>query len=335
MKARPIGRQREEKEKYGMASVTGRLFGAVARAVGNVNPALVEKKKKDLVKDLRSMEPLFRHYFAPPGYSYEKITVEGVPTEVFRKKKNGSENVVLVLHGGAYVSRMMFYYRTLNKRYSKASGGGTVVHFDYRCAPEYRYPAALEDAVAVWDWLLAQGVKPENIVTVGDSAGGHLTVSLWMKLHEQGRAMPRASVLMSPWLDMTASGKSYVENYPVDPVFGVKGEKPSAEDVQALLTKSELYMWLGDNDRRDPYISPIFNEFDATYPPSFVTVGEIEMLRSDGETLVEKLRAAGVPATLYVGERMFHAFPVYQIFPEARQALKAICGFISGQFDLS
>ena len=317
-----------------MASKAGRLFSVIARAAGNVNPIVVEQKKKNVVKDLRSMEPLFRHYFAPIGYTFEKVDVAGVPTEVFRKKKNGSDRVVLVIHGGAYISRMMFYYRLLNRRWSKASGGGTVVHYDYRCAPEHPYPAALEDTMKVWDWLEQQGVKAEDIVTVGDSAGGHLTVNLWMKLHEQGRAMPRASVLMSPWLDMTAGGEYYVKNYGVDPVFGIKGATITPEEVKDLLMKSELYMWLGDHDRTDPYISPVFNEFDGSYPPVFVTVGGDEMLRSDSETLVKKLREAGVSATLHVGDRMFHAFPVYQLFPEARHALKEISAFIRGQYGL-
>ena len=317
-----------------MASVAGILFTKIARAAGNINPDIVEKKHIDIVKNLRSMEPLFRHYFPPIGYTFEKKDVNGVPTEIFRKKKGGSDNLVLYIHGGAYVSRMMFYYRLLNKRWSKASGGGTVVHFDYRCAPEHVYPAALEDTMTVWDWLEEQGVKPDKIVTVGDSAGGHLTVSLWMKLREQGRELPRASVLMSPWLDMTAGGKSYVENYGVDPVFGIKGKTITEEGVKSLLKRSDIFVWLGDSDRTDPYISPILNEFDDKYPPSFVTVGGDEMLRSDAETLVEKLKNAGVEATLLVGDRMMHAYPVYQIFPEARQALKAISAFIRGQYGL-
>ena len=316
------------------ASVLGRLFSEIARAAGNVNPQIVEEKKKNVVKDLRSMEPLFRHYFAPIGYRYQKTDADGVAVEVFSKKKDASENVVLVIHGGAYISRMMFYYRLLNKRYSKASGGGTVIHYEYRCAPEYKYPCALEDTMKVWDWMLRQGFQEENVVTVGDSAGGHLSVNLMMKLHDTGRKQPRAAVLMSPWLDMTASGKSYMENYKVDPVFGIRGQTPSADDVTKLLMKSELYMWLGDNDRRDPYISPVYAEFDDTYPPIFVTVGGYEMLKSDSETLVEKFRKAGVEASLYVGEGMFHVFPVYQLFPEAQKGLKAVCGFIQGKFEI-
>lgn len=311
-----------------MPSIPGKLFSEIARAAGNVNPITVEKKKKNVVKDLRSMEPLFPHYIAPAGYTYRKIDVDGVPTEVFSKKENPSDKVVLVLHGGAYISRMMFYYRLLNKRYSVASGGGTVVQFDYRCAPEYTYPAALEDALKVWDWLMAQGYKPENIVTTADSAGGNLTMQLLMSLHDAGRPMPRACIMMSPWIDMTASGPSYVYNYKVDPVFGIRGKTPTQDEVRTLLAKSELYMWFGDHDRTDPYISPALAEYDGTYPPILVTVGGNEMLLSEAETLVSKFKQAGVEATLYVGEGMFHAFGVYQIFPEARQVLRVCDAFI-------
>ena len=315
-------------------SLLGTLFSEIARAAGNVNPNVVREKKKNVVKDLRSMEPLFRHYIPPIGYSYQKVDVDGVKTEVFRKKKNPGQNVVFVIHGGAYISRMMFYYRLLNKRYSKASGGGTVIHFDYRCAPEHKYPAALEDTLKVWDWMLQQGWKEENVITVGDSAGGHLSVDLMMKLHDTGRKQPRAAILMSPWLDMTASGESYVYNYKVDPVFGIRGETPTAEEVKEMLMTSELYMWLGNNDRRDPYISPVYAEFDDTYPPILVTAGGYEMLKSDSETLVEKFRKAGVEASLYIGEGMFHVFQVYQLFPEARKALKVMDAFIRGKFEI-
>ncbi|MCR5041584.1 MAG: alpha/beta hydrolase [Clostridia bacterium] len=312
-----------------MPSLSGRLFRFIARAAGNVNPNIVKEKKKQVVKDLRSMEPLFRHYIPPIGYSFKKIDVEGVPTEVFAPKKNKSDKAVLVIHGGAYISRMMFYYRLSNKSYSKASGGGTVVHFDYRCAPEHVYPAALDDTEKVWNWLISQGYKEENIVTVGDSAGGHLTMDLLLRLRDSGRRMPNASVLMSPWIDMTASGDSYVYNYKVDPVFGIKGVTPSKEEVRELLAQSELYMWLGDNDRNDPYISPALAEYDKSFPALFVTVGGDEMLLSEAQTLVKKFRDAGLEADLLVGEGMFHAYPVYRIFPEAREAHRQISAFIA------
>ena len=314
------------------ASIRGRLFSEIARAAGNVNPDIVEKKNKNLVKDLRSMEPLFTHYIPPAGYYFRKEIVNGVPVEIFGKKKDPSENLIFVVHGGAYVSHMMFYYRLLNKGYSEASQGGTVVHFDYRCAPEYKYPCALEDTLAVWDHFMNSGYKAENTIVIGDSAGGHLSVDLMMKLHERGETMPRAAVLMSPWLDMTASGDSYVYNYKVDPVFGIRGVTPSADEVKELLFKSELFMWLGDNDRRDPYISPVFADIDDKYPPILVTVGGYEMLKSDSETLVKKFRDAGIDAQLYVGEGMFHVFNVYQFFPESRKAIRLVNEYIRLKF---
>jgi len=279
------------------------------------------------------MEPLFPIFLPRRGYKFKKVKVDGVKTEVFKKKKDASDNLVFVLHGGAYISRMMFYYRLLNKRYSKASNGGTVIHYQYRCAPEHIYPAALEDTMKVWDWVLEQGWKPENIIIVGDSAGGHLAMDLLLKLHDTGREMPRAGVLMSPWIDMTASGDSYVYNYKVDPVFGIRGYTPTQEEVRELLMKSELYMWLGDNDREDPYISPALAEYDNTYPPMWVTAGGNEMLLSESETLVKKLQDAGVDATLYVPDGMFHAYPIYELFPEAQKALKLIFQFIHDQFE--
>ena len=98
--------------------------------------------------------------------------------------------------------------------------------------------------------------------------------------------------------------------------------------------KSELYMWLGDNDRTDPYISPVFAEIDDTYPPIWVTAGGYEMLLSDSERLVENFRKAGVEAHLFVPEGMFHAYPVYQLFPEAQKGLKLICEFMRGKFEV-
>ncbi|MCR5782721.1 MAG: alpha/beta hydrolase [Clostridia bacterium] len=314
------------------ATIPGRVFSEIARAAGNVNPTVVEKKHKNIVKDLRSMEPLFTHYVAPKGYRYVKTMIGTIPTEIFTRRENPSDNLVFVIHGGAYISRMMFYYRLLNKGYSDSSNGGTVVHFDYRCAPEYKFPCALEDTLTVWDYFMSHGYKAENTIIIGDSAGGHLSMNLLMKLREQNRPMPRAAILMSPWLDMTASGKSYVENYKVDPVFGIRGQTPSQDDVKRMLMTSELYMWLGDNDRSDPYISPVFAEIDDKYPPILVTAGGNEMLLSDSETLVDHFRAAGLDARLYIGEGMFHVFNVYQLFPESQRAIRVMKDYISEQF---
>ena len=314
------------------SSILGAIFCEIARAAGNVNPVLVEEKNINLVKNLRSMEPLFPIFLGRRGYKYKKFKVNGIKTEVFKPKKNASENVIFVCHGGAYVSRMMFYYRLLNKRYSKASGGGTVIHFDYRCAPEYTHPAMIEDCLTIWNWMLDQGYKAENTILVGDSSGGNMALQLMLRLHDAGEPMPRGAVLYSPWSDMTASGDSYVYNYKVDPVFGIRGVTPSPEECKELLYKSELYNWLGDTPRDDRYVSPALTYYDDTYPPIFVTVGGDEVLKSECELLVKKFNEAGVEATLFAPPGMMHAFPIYELFPEAQQGLRMAFAFIREKF---
>lgn len=316
-----------------MPSLIGRILPTIVRAVGNVNPDVVAKKKIDLVKNLRGLEKPFKTYITPIGYKLEKHVVDGLPIELFTKKKDGNDKLVFVLHGGAYVTRMAFIYRWMNKVYSKASGGGSVIHFDYRCAPEYHYPCQIEDALKAWDWAIDRGFKEENIVTIGDSAGGHLNVSLLMKLHDAGRPMPKAAVCLSPWLDMTASGKSYIENYKVDPVFGIKGVTPQESDM-CRLRQSGLFDWYGDADPKDPCISPVYAEFDGTYPTTLITAGGNEMLLSDSQTLHDKLKAAGVDVRLDITPGMFHVFNLYRIFPEAQRILKLVNAFIAEQLNV-
>ena len=180
--------------------------------------------------------------------------------------------------------------------------------------------------------MLEQGYKAENVIVVGDSAGGNLAMQLLLKLHDAGEPMPRGVVLYSPWIDMTASGDSYVYNYKVDPVFGIRGKTPTQDEVRTLLYKSELYQWIGDTPRDDRYVSPALTYYDNTYPPLLCFVGGDELLKSEAELLVKKFQDAGVEATLHAPEGMFHAFPVYELFPEAQTALKQAFAFISEKF---
>ena len=131
---------------------------------------------------------------------------------------------------------------------------------------------------------------------------------------------------------MTASGDSYVYNYKVDPVFGIRGVTPSPEECKELLYKSELYNWLGDTPRDDRYVSPALTYYDDTYPPIFVTVGGDEVLKSECELLVKKFNEAGVEATLFAPPGMMHAFPIYELFPEAQQGLRMAFAFIREKF---
>ena len=151
----------------------------------------------------------------------------------------------------------MDLYRYVAAKYARASHGAKVLTVDYRIAPEHAYLAAIEDVQVTWNWLLEQGYKEENIIIVGDSAGGNLTVSFVLKLRDSGRRLPKAIITLSPWLDLTCSGRSYEENLMRDPIFGLKDENQNLIDSNAILLQ-----YFEGQDLTNPYISPIYSNFD-------------------------------------------------------------------------
>ena len=168
--------------------------------------------------------------------------------------------------------------------------------FEYRLAPENPYPAAVEDALAMWDYLMYMGYGARDIVVAGDSAGGNLALELCLKLKEQGRAQPRALLLFSPWTDMTASGKSYKSCKALDPMLTYE----YIEAVRAAYTGP-------DADWAKPCYSPLFADLRGL-PPTLVQVGTNEILRSDSERLVEAIHRAGGYAVLEVYAECWHVF---------------------------
>ena len=174
--------------------------------------------------------------------------------------------------------------------------GSTCLSFEYRLAPEHRYPAALEDALALWDYLMYMGYGARDVVVAGDSAGGNLALELCLKLKAQGRAQPRGLLLFSPWTDMTASGKSYRACRDLDPML-------TREYVEAV---REAYTG-PDADWAEPCYSPLFADLRGL-PPALIQVGTNEILRSDSERLAEAMQKAGGYARLEVYEDCWHVF---------------------------
>ncbi|MDE6566707.1 MAG: alpha/beta hydrolase, partial [Lachnospiraceae bacterium] len=154
----------------------------------------------------------------PDGYSLSKIDMRHFGMEWFAPAEVGDQ-VVLQLHGGGYINRLRNIYRDFAVKYSGMAEGLPVLSVDYRVAPEHPYPAALLDAIEAYRWLLELGYSGEQIIVVGDSAGGGLALALSMWLRDQDMSLPGTLVLMSPWADLTASGKSYEVNYHQDPMF--------------------------------------------------------------------------------------------------------------------
>lgn len=244
--------------------------------------------------------------------------------EYLRPKKGNTGRVILQLHGGGYIGPMKNIYRTMAVRYSKLLKGGDVLAIDYRVAPEYRYPAALEDAVAAYMWLVEeQEYSPDKIMVAGDSAGGGLTLALLMYLRDHNMPLPKGAILMSPWTDLTCSGESHQFNYEKDPLFG--------NTKESMLYDSD---YIGENDPEMPYISPVFGDFKGL-PAMLYQVGSLEVLLSDSEEAHRKALESGCESVLSVYEGMFHEFQMsLNLIPESKRAWEEVKAFVCERYGL-
>ena len=202
--------------------------------------------------------------------------------------------VILYCHGGGYSTGSSIYARTLTTKLA-ASTSMDVLSFDYRLAPEHPYPAALEDAMKAWDYLMLLGYGARDVIVAGDSAGGNMALSLVLNLKKQNRILPRGLVLMSPWTDLTSSGKSHLTRAEVDPVLNEE------------YLKSMIENYASGQALDDPLISPLFGDFEG-FPPTYIQVGDNEVLLADATMLHKKMIQANVSAKLDVFKGMWHVF---------------------------
>jgi len=249
----------------------------------------------------------------PDGTTLNRIGVDGVPVEWVNPPQVSSKSVILYLHGGGWILGWYNSYRSLVARIGLAAKS-RVLAVDYRLAPENPYPAALEDSLAVYRWLLRDGIESKQIVIAGDSAGGNLTLTTLMALRDAGEPMPAAAVCISPMTDLAATGESFWKN----------------RDA-LLTTKLVLSMaghYIGSQDAHLPMISPHYGNLEGL-PPLLIHVGGDEILLSDAERLAAKARGAGVEVDLVIWPKMWHVWHVYAPYlPEAQQAVDEIGSFV-------
>ena len=228
-----------------------------------------------------------------------------------------NKGIILQLHGGGYYGRMHNTYRDMAALYNEISNGYDVLSVDYRVAPDNPYPAALEDAVTAYEWILDNGYSSDRIFVAGDSAGGGLTLALCLYLRDHDMQMPAGIVTMSAWTDLTKSGESYHENFNIDPMFG--------GSTDTLVYKDGYYR---EDDPENPYISPVNGDYTG-FPPMLMQVGEYEMLLSDTLTVAENAKKAGVMVKSHVYPGMFHVFQMgLTRYPEAKEAWVEVGKFI-------
>jgi monoterpene epsilon-lactone hydrolase len=251
----------------------------------------------------------------PADVICEKVNAGGVNAEWISAPGATQDRVILYLHGGGYVVGSINTHRAMISRIARASDARALA-IDYRLAPEHPFPAAVDDTLAAYRWLLAQGFKPNRIVIAGDSAGGGLTLAALLAIRDAKLPMPAAAVPISPWTDLEGTGDSV--------------RTRAARDV--MVTQDNLAQsakqYCGANDPKNPLVSPVHADFHEL-PPMLIHVGDAEILLDDATRVAERAKAAGVKVDLEVWDDMPHVWHVFaKILPEGQQAIDKIGKFV-------
>ncbi|ORX44209.1 alpha/beta-hydrolase [Piromyces finnis] len=267
------------------------------------------------------------------GYSLTRKKTENNAKYVILKNETEEsiKKVIYYIHGGNYVKGLTTTYESLVYPLCDISDDIQVILLDYSLAPNYKYPTQLDEAFDVWNELTKE-FTPEDIIIGGDSSGGHLALSLVEKIQKDKNESPKSAFFISPWIDMTCSGKSYFTNYQKDIVLGDPNKPLTKENLEEL-KNSEMFCFIGYANRNDPYVSPLFGDY-TKFPNSLFIVGDNEILLDDTLNMVKKLKENGHKVKLYKKEGMSHNFPLYLNFmQDGFEAFITIKDFIVDSFE--
>ena len=224
---------------------------------------------------------------------------------------------ILYMHGGGYVAGSPGTHRPITAALGRLTGR-RVFSLDYRLAPEHRFPAAVDDAVAGYRWLLGQGIAPSQVALAGDSAGGGLLLATLLRARDDGMPVPACGVCFGAWTDLAGTGRSLTSNNGLCATF-----RPETIPEFARV-------YLGMRAPTEPYASPLYGDVHGL-PPLLFQVGAEELLLDDSRRMHEAVLRAGGRSTLEITEGVFHVWHMLDGFlPEARQALTRAAAFIDG-----
>ena len=268
----------------------------------------------DLQKQRHTQDNFGMLFGANKELEFEQIKIGHMNAEWTRlRHSHRKQPIILYCHGGGYATGSTKYARTVTSKFVEATSMSAIA-FDYRLTPEHPYPAAIDDAVKVWDYLMYQGYGAEDIIVAGDSAGGNLALELLLRIKAKKRMMPKALVLLSPWTDMTCSGESHETRADIDPVL----------DREYLAAAIKYYA--GENELDDPRISPLYADF-TEFPPTYIQVGDNEMLLDDATRLYKELLKYNVLTRISIYDGMWHVFQMAP-FKKSFEAIKEAADFI-------
>jgi monoterpene epsilon-lactone hydrolase len=269
----------------------------------------------DLPERRARLDELGGHYLVPADVRVEPVSANGVDAEWTMTPGADPSRVLIFLHGGGYASGSLKSHRHMVAQVGREAGARTLA-LNYRLAPEHPFPAALEDALTGYRFLLGQAIAPQHIALGGESAGGGLAVAMMVSLRDAGDPLPACAWLSSPWTDLRQTGATMVTKAATDPLI----QKPYLDE----LARS----YLQGADANNPLASPLHADLRGL-PPCLIHVGSDETLLDDSVRLAGVAGAAGVRVTLDIWPDMIHAFTLfYQQVAPAREALARVGAFV-------
>ncbi len=268
------------------------------------------------IQELRRMTDLGAMvFFFPWGVERESLKIGKIPAEWIIPQKADHNKVILYLHGGGYAIGSKQTHRSMVGQIAKKAGYCALL-IEYRLAPEDPYPAALEDAVEAYRWLLDTGHAPEDIVIAGDSAGGGLATATMLQIRDEKLPMPACSVLISPWVDLTISQDSVYKYVARSPMLFLKEMKAWARNYAGIYPLDH------------PKVSPMYADLTGL-PPMLIQVSDSEVLVDEDKILAENAKAAGVDVTFQQFSGLIHVWQIYwRYLPQARIAINKIVAHI-------
>lgn len=275
----------------------------------NGDPDMTELRERVVALNAR--------FFDPPEHTFDEVDLDGIPAAWVRSPHAEIGRVVLYFHGGGYGAGSVHTHRDLTARVSLAARA-EVLSVDYRLAPEHQFPAAVDDGLGAYRWLLGPGgFSPSQVAFSGDSAGGGLALGVALAARDCGDPLPACVAPISPMADMSHSGASVVDRADRDPLVSPKGSHAYAMRY--------VRSW---HDFRNPYASPVYADFTGMPPIRLMAASE-DVLFDDATRIAASIERVGGNAELVVGEGMVHNWPMFaSSVPEGQEAIDGLGSFV-------
>jgi len=254
----------------------------------------------------------------PKDVELKSVKAGDVPAEWQTSSGIDLDRVIMYIHGGGHIMGSVNTKREFTVRLGRVTNM-RILSLDYRLAPEHSHPAALNDCVSAYEWLLSIGIDHKNIIISGDSAGGYYTLMTLLKLRDERKLLPAGAICLSPSTDMAKTGESVIRNSLTDYILGDTG----------CFWWGEVY--LDGADPFDPTVSPLYADL-KDLPPILIQVSTSEMLFDDSRKFYERAKEAGVKITMQTWDNTLHVFQDYPELPETKEAMQKIEEFVKELF---